>query len=120
MVRRPNGELLLQALHADGAPASDLICARADAEIETLLLGNGKKFVLDAALGELILAHHESREGRVIVAAIEVDREGRLLGRRSVSRWAVDTEDLGGSTTVYAGAGHIVVRGARSVVGVRV
>ena len=116
LARRGNGEVLVQALDAEGAPATDLVCMREGDDLGSVALGNGKRFVLDAALGELALAHHEAKSGKVTVGAFEIDREGRLLGgRRSVMRWSFDVDDLGGATTVYAGAGHIVVRGARGI-----
>lgn len=120
LVRRPNGELLFQSIRGDGTACSDLVCARPDAPIESLPLGKASKYVLDAALGDLVLAHHEGKKGRVVVAGFEIDRKGRLLGRRSALKWTVETADLGGSATVYAGAGHIVVRGERGVAAVRV
>jgi hypothetical protein len=119
VVRRSSGELVLQTLQPDGLPSSDLVCARSDGGIDVVSLGSAR-LVLDAALGDVILAHDERKSGRVVLAAIAIDHEGRLLGRRSTPRWSVETEDLGGSTTIYAGAGHVVVRGARGVVGVRV
>jgi hypothetical protein len=119
IARRPNGELLFQSVRADGTPSCDLVCARSDGRVGTIVLGAGSRFVLDAALGELVLAHHEAKSGRVTVGGFAIDREGRLLGRRSVVKWTVETEDLGGSTTVYAGAGQIVVRGARAVASLR-
>jgi hypothetical protein len=67
-----------------------------------------------------VLAHHEAKSGRVHVGAFGIDREGRLLGRRASALWTVETPDLGGATTVYAGAGHVIVRGARALVAVRV
>jgi hypothetical protein len=106
-------------MRSDGVACSDLVCARPDGRLESLSLGNGKRFLLDAALGDLVLAHHEAKSGRVTVGAFEIDREGRLLGRRSAAQWTVETQDLGGSTTVYAGAGHVVVRGARAVAAIR-
>ena len=119
VARRPGGEILFQSMRSDGTPCSDLVSARPDGRLESLALGNGKRFLLDAALGELVLAHHEAKNGRVTVCGFEIDREGRLLGRRSVAQWTVETSDLGGSTTVYAGAGHIVVRGARAIAAIR-
>ncbi len=119
VARRSNGELLLQTLDADGVPSSDLVCARVDGAIDVVSLGSAR-LVLDAALGDVVLAHEERKNGRVLLSAIEIDRAGRLLGRRSSTRWSLETEDLGGATTVYAGAGHVVVRGARGIAGVRV
>jgi hypothetical protein len=119
IARRQNGELLFQSMRVDGTPSSDLVCARSDGRLGSIVLGAGNKFLLDAALGDLVLAHHEAKTGRVTVGGFEIDREGRLLGRRSVVKWTVDTEDLGGSTTVYAGAGQILVRGARGLAALR-
>ena len=118
LARRANGEILFQSMRGDGLPCSDLVCAGPDGHLESLSIGNGK-FSLDAALGELVLAHHEAKDGAVTVGAFEIDREGRLLGRRSVTKWTVETSDLGGSSTVYAGAGHIVVRGARGIAAIK-
>ena len=130
LARRPNGELLFQSLRNDGTPCSDLICASAGGQVETVALGNGGRYILDAALGDLVLAHQEGKRGRVSVSAFDIDRaslpaaamslKNRLLGRRSAARWTVETEDLGGSVTVYAGAGHVVVRGARGIAAIRV
>jgi hypothetical protein len=55
----------------------------------------------------------------VEVGGFAVDTEGRLLGRRAVARWSIDAGDLGGDATVYAGAGAIVVRGARALSAVK-
>jgi hypothetical protein len=115
VVRRPNGELLFQGLSADGEPSTPLLCARPDGQLDELLLGARGRYVLDAALGDLVLSHREDREGNVEVCGFGIDHEGRLLGRRAVSSWAIDAGNLGGETTVYAGAGAIVVRGARAV-----
>jgi hypothetical protein len=120
LVRRSNGELLFQRIRADGTPCTDLVCARPDGSMEIVVLGNGRRPRLDAALGELVLAHCEGRGGRVTIYGFEIDRERLLLGRRGTARWTIDTEDLGGGTNVYAGAGHIVVRGASGVAGIRV
>jgi hypothetical protein len=115
VARRPNGELLFQSLGTDGAPSSPLVCARPDGRVDEILLGVRGRWVLDAALGDLVLAHREDADGQVQVGGIEIDHEGRLLGRRAVARWTIDAGDLGGGTTVYAGAGAVVVRGARAV-----
>jgi hypothetical protein len=120
VARRSNGELLMQGMQPDGDPCSDLICARPDGEMGAISIGNGRRLLLDAALGDVVLAHGEVKGGRIAVTALEIDREGRLLGRRSVPRWAVETEDLGGDATIYAGAGHIVVRGVNGIVAIKV
>jgi hypothetical protein len=117
--RRPNGEILFQSIDADGESGSDLVCLRSDGSIDAIPMGNGRRYLLDAALGDLVLAHHE-RSGRVVVAGFEIDREGRLLGRRSAQKWSVMTEDLGGESTVYAGAGKIIVRGVSGIAGIEV
>jgi hypothetical protein len=117
--RRPNGELLFQRFGADGMPRTPLVCARPDGRLDTILLGARGRYVLDAALGTLVLAHRENRNGTVEVGGFAVDREGRLLGRRAVAIWTLDVGDLGGAATVYAGAGLVVVRGARVVRAVR-
>jgi hypothetical protein len=117
--RRPNGELLFQRFGADGAPRTPLICARPDGRLDAVWLGARGRYVLDAALGPLVLAHRENGNGSVEVGGFAVDREGRLLGRRAVAVWTLDVGDLGGAATVYAGAGLVVVRGARAVRAVR-
>jgi hypothetical protein len=119
VARRPNGELLFQSLGADGIPCTPLLCARPDGGVDAILIGAKGRYVLDASLGDLVLAHRESKDGRVEVGGFAIDREGRLLGRRAVARWTIDAGDLGGATTVYAGAGAIVVRGARAVCAIR-
>jgi hypothetical protein len=115
VARRPNGELLFQSLGPDGAPCTPLVCARPDGRLDEILLGVRGRWILDAALGDLVLSHREDASGVVQVAGFAIDHEGLLLGRRAVARWSIDTGDLGGGTTVYAGAGAVVVRGARAV-----
>jgi hypothetical protein len=119
VARRPNGELLFQGLDADGVPGTPLLCASSDGRLDEILLGARGPYVLDAALGDLVLCHRENKEGRVEVGGFAIDHEGRLLGRRAVASWTIDAGDLGGGTTVYAGAGSVVVRGARGVCAVR-
>jgi hypothetical protein len=119
VARRPNGEVLFQSLASDGTPCTPLICARPDGKLDSIVLGARGRYVLDAALGDLVLAHRENRDGRVEVGGFAIDLEGRLLGRRAVPRWTIDLGDLGGAATVYAGAGAVVVRSARSVSAVR-
>jgi|HubBroStandDraft_6_1064221.scaffolds.fasta_scaffold75866_1 hypothetical protein len=118
IARRPNGELLFQSLDAEGVPTTPLVGASSDGRLDEILLG-ARPYVLDAALGDLVLAHRENKEGRVEVGGFAIDREGRLLGRRAVASWTLDAGDLGGGTTVYAGAGAVVVRGALRVCAVR-
>jgi hypothetical protein len=115
MARRPNGELLFQSLGPDGGPRTPLVCARSDGRLDEILLGARGRWILDAALGDLVLAHREDTDGQVCVGGIAIDHEGRVLGRRAVASWTIDTGDLGGGTTVYAGAGAVVVRGARAM-----
>ena len=117
--RRPNGEVLFQGLGPDGAPCTPLLCARPDGRLDSIVLGARGRYVLDASLGDLVLAHRENSEGRVEVIGFAIDQEGRLLGRRAVPRWTIDLGDLGGAATVYAGAGAVVVRGAHSVSAIR-
>jgi hypothetical protein len=119
VARRPNGELLFQSLGADRRPCSALLCARPDGKLDAITLGTRGRYVLDAALGDLVLAHRENRDGRVEVGGFAIDGEGRLLGRRGALRWTLDVGDLGAATTVYAGAGAVFVRGTRAVCAVR-
>ncbi len=119
LVCRPNGELLFQSLGADGAPCTTLLCARPDGRLDSVLLGARGRWVLDAALGDSVLAHREVSDGRVEVGGFAIDQESRLLGRRAVPVWSFDAGDLGGGTTVYAGAGAVIVRGTRGVCAVR-
>ncbi len=119
VARRPNGEILFQGLAADGSPCTPLVCARPDGRLDTILLGARGRYVLDAALGDTVLVHREHKSGAVEVGGFAVDTEGRLLGRRAVARWTIDAGHLGGGSTVYAGAGAIVVRGARALTAVR-
>ncbi len=119
LARRPSGEVLFQMIAPDGAPASDLWRAAPDGSLSAMPLPNGR-LILDAALGDAVLAHYEVRGGRVVVAAIEVDREGRLLGRRATTLWSVETPDVGGSATIYAGAGHVFARGSTGLAAIRV
>lgn len=113
--RRPNGEILFQSLAADGTPCTPLLCARPDGRVDVIALGTGGRYVLDAALGDTVLAHRQTKNGRVEVGGFAIDHEGRLLGRRAALRWTIDAGDLGAGTTVYAGAGAVVVRGTRAV-----
>jgi hypothetical protein len=115
IARRPNGELLFQSLGPEGSPRTPLVCARPNGRLDEILFGARGRWILDAALGDQVLAHREDSDGQVQVGGIAIDHEGRLLGRRAVARWTIDAGDLGGGTTVYAGAGAVVVRGARAV-----
>jgi hypothetical protein len=115
IARRPSGELLFQGLGPDGTPCTPLVCARPNGQLDAITLGTRGRYVLDAALGDTVLAHREGRDGRVEVGGFAIDRRGRLLGRRAALQWTAYVEDLGGGTTVYAGAGAVVVRGTRAV-----
>jgi hypothetical protein len=119
VARRPNGELLFQSLGSDGTPCSPLLCARPDGKLDTITLGTRGRYVLDASLGDMVLAHRENKDGRVEVGGFAIDHEGRLLGRRGALRWTIDVGELGAATTVYAGAGAVFVRGTRAVCAVR-
>jgi hypothetical protein len=119
VARRPSGEILFQGLTGEGTPCTPLVCARPDGRLDTILLGARGRYVLDAALGDTVLVHRENKSGAVEVGGFAVDTEGRLLGRRAVARWTLDVGDLGGGATVYAGAGAIVVRGAKALSAVR-
>jgi hypothetical protein len=112
--------VLFQGLGPDGAPCTPLVCAGPDNRVDVILLGARGRYVLDAALGDMVLAHRENKEGRVEVAGFAIDQEGRLLGRRAVPRWTIDLGDLGGEASVYAGAGAVIVRGTNAVCAVRV
>ena len=115
VARRPNGEVLFQSLGPDAAPRPPLLCARPDGRIDEIVLGARGRWVLDAALGDLVLSHREDTDGKVEVGGFAIDHSGRLLGRRAVVEWSIPAGDLGARTTVYAGAGAVVVRGARAV-----
>lgn len=119
LARRPNGELLFQSLGSDGTPCTPLVCARPDGNVDLITLGTRGRYVLDASLGDTVLAHRELKDAHVEIGGFAIDRQGRLLGRRAALQWSLDAGDLGGGTTVYAGAGSVVVRGARGVCAVR-
>jgi len=119
VARRPNGEVLFQGLAPDGGPCTPLVCAGPDRRVDVILLGARGRYVLDAALGDLVLAHRENKDGRVEVGGFAIDQDGRLLGRRAVPQWSIDLGDLGGEASVYAGAGAVIVRGANAVCAVR-
>jgi len=118
LARRPNGELVFQCTDGEGNPSSDLLRIGPGGELAAYPLPKDS-LVIDAALGDAILAHTETRGGKVLVSALDIDKE-RLLGRRAQTIWSIETPDLGGSTTVYAGAGHVLARGAQAVAAIRV
>jgi hypothetical protein len=118
LARRSNGDLLFQCVDPEGSPASDLWRVSASGELLAFPLPR-ESLLLDAALGDTVLAHTETRGGRVLVSALDIDKE-RLLGKRATTVWSIETPDLGGSTTVYAGAGHVFARGAQALAAIRV
>jgi hypothetical protein len=117
LARRPNGELLFQCTDADGLPISDVWRIATSGEMAAFPLPR-EPLVLDAALGDSLLVHAELKGGNVLVSALDIDKE-RLLGRRAQTIWSIETPDLGGSTTVYAGAGHVLARGAQALAAIR-
>lgn len=118
IARRPSGELVFQCTDMDGLPSSDLWRISPSGEMGAFPLPR-ETLLLDAALGDSLLAHAELKGGKVLVSALDIDKE-RLLGRRAQTIWSIETPDLGGSTTVYAGAGHVVARGAHGLAAIRV
>lgn len=118
LARRPNGELVFQCTDGEGRPTSDLLRVGASGDLAAYPLPKDS-LLIDASLGDAILAHTETRGGKVLVSALDIDRE-RLLGRRAQTIWSIETPDLGGSTTVYAGGGHVLARGSQAVAAIRV
>ena len=118
--RRNSGELLFQKLGSDGVACSDLIRFRTDGATEEIQMGGRRRFVFDVAVGDLIVGHHEDDSGRTTVAALAIDRTGRFLGGRAQAVWSIEVPDVGGSVTIYASDGHILVRGSSSIVAIRV
>jgi hypothetical protein len=118
MARRPNGELLFQCTDSEGLPSADLWRIGPAGEITAFPLPR-ESLLLDATLGEALLAHAELKGGKVLVSALDIDKE-RFLGKRAKTIWSIETPDLGGQTTVYAGANHVLVRGARVLAAIRV
>jgi hypothetical protein len=113
-----NGEIVMQRLASDGVPCSDLIFAGRRGSFETATLGTGRRFVLDASLGSSLLAHRSKADGSVLVAGFSAEGHGGLLGRRARMEFSVETPDVGGAPAVYAGAGKILVKGARRLVAI--
>jgi hypothetical protein len=114
-----NGEIVMQRLAADGLPCTDLLFAGPRGSFDTATLGTGRRFVLDASLGGSLLAHRSRADGRVLVAGFSA--EGRsLLGRRARMDFSIETPDVGGAPAVYAGAGKILVKGAKRLVAIAV
>jgi hypothetical protein len=118
LARRPNGDIVFQCTDGDGRPVSDVWRTSPSGEIAVFPLPR-EPLLLDAALGDALLAHAPTRDGRVLVSALDIDKD-RLLGRRAQTIWSIETPDLGGSPTVYAGAGHVLARGAQALTAIRV
>jgi hypothetical protein len=118
LARRPNGDVIFQCVTSEGEPASDIWRVTPSGELIAFPLPR-ETMLLDAALGDALLMHAETRGGGAIVGAVDIDRE-RLLGKRASTLWSIETPDLGGSTTIYAGAGHVLARGAQAVAAIRV
>jgi hypothetical protein len=118
LARRPNGDVIFQCVTAEGEPASDIWRVTPTGDLIAFPLPR-ETMLLDAALGDALLMHAETRGGGAIIGAVDIDRE-RLLGKRASTLWSIETPDLGGATTVYAGAGHVLARGAHAVAAIRV
>jgi len=119
VVRRANGELVLQRFGQDGAPCSDLVCARPDGSLTSFKLGASRPYRLALALGDALVAHRSPRPGRVIVAAFAVVQDGAWLGRRTSPLWSLELPSPGDAPTVYAGAGHVFVRSPEGLTAIR-
>jgi hypothetical protein len=113
------GEVVIQRLAADGTPCSDLLFAGPRGSFDTATVGTRRRFVLDASLGGCLLAHATKSDGRVLVAGFSAEGRG-LLGRRAQMQFSLETPDVGGAPAVYAGAGKILVKGARRLVAIAV
>jgi hypothetical protein len=117
LARRPSGEILFQCTDGDGLPSSDLWRIATSGEMTPFPLPR-ETLVLDAALGDSILVHADLKGGSVLISALDIDKE-RLLGKRAQTIWSIETPDLGGSTTVYAGGGHVLARGVEALAAIR-
>jgi hypothetical protein len=118
LARRPSGELVFQCTDGEGVPTSDVWRIDPSGEMTAFPLPR-ETLLLDAALGSSLLTHAELKGGKVLVSALDIDKE-RLLGRRAQTIWSIETPDLGGSTTVYAGAGHVLARGEQALAAIRI
>ena len=118
LARRPSGELVFQCTDSEGLPSADLWRIGPGGEITAFPLPR-ESLLLDATLGDALLAHAELKGGKVLISALDIDKE-RLLGKRAKTIWSIETPDLGGSTTVYAGGGHVLARGAQALAAIRV
>ena len=56
----------------------------------------------------------------MLVAGFSAEGHGGILGRRVRMEFSVETPDVGGAPAVYAGAGKILVKGARRLVAIAV
>jgi hypothetical protein len=119
IARRAGGELVMQRVGADGAPCSDVVSASPDGSIASFRLG-ARPHVLDLVLGDAIVAHRKPKEGRVLVSAFAIVHEKGWLGPRATSPWSIELPSHGGGSTLYAGAGHVIVRGSRGLTAIRV
>ena len=119
VARRRNGELILQRC-GPGSSCSDIVCALPDGAITSFTVGAGRSYALDLVLGDAIVAHRPPKDGRVIVGAFAVAEDGGWLGRRTTSLWSLELPCAGSACTVYAGAGHVIVRSRESLSAIRV
>jgi hypothetical protein len=111
-----NAEVAFQLLSAEGKPCSDVLLAGRGNALEPITLGAKRRFILDAALGGLLLAHATKADGHVVVAVFDLDAKAGILGRRARMHVSAETPEVGGTPTVYAGAGRIFVKGERRLV----
>ncbi len=120
IARRVNGDLLFQWSSHGGAEPSDLFCACPDGVIGQVNLGGSRPYVVDCVLGEDLLAHRETRDGEVIVGAFHLASDKAWLGRRASSLWSLAAPAMGGDAVLYAGAGHVIVRGVGGLAAIKV
>jgi hypothetical protein len=114
------GKIAFQTLSEGGVPRSDVLLAeRADA-VAPVLVGARRRFVLDAALGDTLLAHATKANGRVVVALFSLASGKKLWGLRATMDASIETPDVGAGPLVYAGAGHILVKGEGRLVAIAV
>jgi hypothetical protein len=120
LARRANGEIFMQRVDGNGVPCSDLFAGCDGGALDTLSLGTRRKFLLDATLGDTLLAHYDKGDGTVVVGAFAIARDGGIFGRRARMLYSVETPAVGGPSTVYAGADRILVRGEARLIALRV
>ena len=87
------------------APCTPLICARPDGRLDAIVLGARGRYVLDAALGDLVLAHRENKDGRVEVGGSPSTRRAPARPARR-PRWTIELGDLGGADDGLRGRGR--------------